>query len=147
MSQSQHITTQLPDLTNRMSLGSEDEMNDNTENQPPNRSTSKSTSKSASKSTSKSQARKRKSKKSQPRLMEDLEQSVDHRIFQSSGVNEGGTLIAVRLVDFMSHKNFAFPSKAENLKAISFICGPNGSGKSAILMAMRLQISTNIQTV
>lgn len=60
-----------------------------------------------------------------------------------SADSEGGTLLEVRLIDFMSHKNFIFPGpnhmgQFTGVKPISFICGKNGSGKSAILQAVKI---------
>ena len=130
----------LPKLTLNMSLNNDsDDMNDQ-ENQPPiTQSTSKS--KSSKKSTQSSKPKKQRKRRTEPQLMEDqvslrhLQPAIDR---YNSNDSEGGTLIQVRLIDFMSHKNFVFPSTKEELKSISFICGPNGSGKSAILMAMKL---------
>ena len=139
MSQFSTHSQNLPNLlTRNLSIGdnSENEMITD-ENQPPT---------SQNMSTSKSKPKKRKKKKTtQVTFPEDMNRDI---LGIRGEMKDGGTLKEVRLVDFMSHKNFVFPGKNEKLKAISFICGPNGSGKSAILMAMRLQseMTTNRQS-
>merc|ERR1712039_109719 len=105
----------LPNLTRNLSIGdnSENEMITD-ENQPPI---------SQNMSTSKSKPKKRKKKKTtQVLLPEDTNRDI---LGMRGEMKDGGTLKEVRLVDFMSHKNFVFPGKNEKLKAISFICGPN----------------------
>ena len=44
-------------------------------------------------------------------------------VFQFKIAFKGGSLIELRLVDFMSHKNFVFPPAKTKLKPMSFICG------------------------
>ena len=56
--------------------------------------------------------------------------------FSSTLDSEGGTLLEIRLLNFMSHINLIFSnnaSGASKLKPISFVCGKNGSGKSNFL--------------
>merc|ERR1712066_127107 len=86
--------------------------------------------------------RKKQSRTSQAHLMGLLEENrnpfINPDMSMMRNSDAGGTILEIRLVDFMSHKNFTFPKKGDSLKQISFICGKNGSGKSAILQAVKV---------
>ena len=86
---------------------------------------------------------KKKKKNNTPEFDENLGYLAD-RDGNEDEPQMGGSILYVRLTNFMSHKSFEFPNPKSKdpsermLKSISFICGKNGSGKSAILESIKL---------